>query len=50
MERAATFRINERGTSMHSGLLGNVYYAYKMLFSMWLVYLRHRHEQKGRAR
>lgn len=46
-ERPAVFRTNERGTSMHSSILRNAYYVYKMLFSMLLVYLRHRHAGRG---
>jgi glycosyltransferase involved in cell wall biosynthesis len=42
-EVPAIFRINTRGTSMHGGVLKPLYYIYKMLFSMLLMYLRHRH-------
>lgn len=49
-ERPAIFRTNEQGTSMHNSLLGNAYYIYKMLFSMFLVYLRHRNAGRGREK
>lgn len=43
LEVPATFRKNEQGRSMHNGIIGPVYYIYKMSFSMLLVYLRNRH-------
>lgn len=46
-ERGAVFRPNDKGTSMHNSLLGNAYYIYKMLFSMFLIYLRHRNAGRG---
>lgn len=46
-ERPAIFLRNERGTSMRSSLIRNGYYIYKMLFSMFLVFLRHRNAVKG---
>jgi glycosyltransferase involved in cell wall biosynthesis len=49
-EVPALFRVNTRGTSMHGGVLKPLYYMYKMLFSMLLMYLRNRHtgRQGGR--
>jgi glycosyltransferase involved in cell wall biosynthesis len=41
IEAPATFRPNTRGKSMHRGLGKAAYYAYKMMLSMVLVYLRH---------
>lgn len=41
-EAPALFHVNPRHTSMHGGLARPLYYIYKMLFSMFLVYLRHR--------
>src|SRR5688572_1269869 len=46
VEAPAIFRVNDRGKSMHKSLLRNAYYVYKMLFSMLLVYLRHRHVRR----
>lgn len=40
-EMPAVFRVNERGTSMHSGVLRPAYYIYSMLISMLMVYWRH---------
>lgn len=45
-EVPAVFRANERGTSMHNGVIRPVYYVYKMLFSMLVVFLRFRREEK----
>lgn len=42
LEAPAIFRVNERGTSMHSGILKPAYYVYNMSFSMLLIWLRHR--------
>jgi hypothetical protein len=50
LEAPAIFRTNERGKSMHKSLLKNAYYVYKMLFSMLLVYLRHRHVRREARR
>lgn len=41
-ETAAEFRVNEQGTSMHSGIMKPLYYIYKMSLSMFLIYLRNR--------
>jgi glycosyltransferase involved in cell wall biosynthesis len=50
LEAPAIFKSNARGTSMHGSLRKNAYYVYKMLFSMFLVYLRHRHvRREGKA-
>ena len=40
-EAPAVFRVNERGTSMHNGVIGPLYYLYKMLFSMVMVYMKY---------
>ena len=50
LETAAIFRSNDRGKSMHKSILRNAYYVYKMLFSMLLVYLRHRHVRREARR
>jgi glycosyltransferase involved in cell wall biosynthesis len=50
LEIAALFRTNDRGKSMHKSLLRNAYYVYKMLFSMFLVYLRHRNVRREARR
>jgi glycosyltransferase involved in cell wall biosynthesis len=50
LELPATFRVNESGKSMHGGILKPMYYIYKMLFSMVLVYRRHQRWAKGMKR
>jgi glycosyltransferase involved in cell wall biosynthesis len=45
-EQPAEFRVNERGTSMHNGIIKPTYYIYKMVFSMILVYWRMRIRRK----
>jgi glycosyltransferase involved in cell wall biosynthesis len=40
-EAPAEFHINERGTSMHNGVIRPLYYLYKMLFSMVMVYFKY---------
>lgn len=45
-EVPAVFRANEKGTSMHNGVLRPAYYIYKMLFSMLVVYLRFKREER----
>lgn len=45
-EVAATFRINEQGTSMHGGFIKPLYYIYKMSLSMFLIYMRFRNAQR----
>ena len=46
-EAPAEFRMRAAGLSMHRGLWRPVFYVYKMLFSMFLVFLRFRSVKKG---
>jgi glycosyltransferase involved in cell wall biosynthesis len=49
LEVPAIFRVNERGTSMHNGFLKPLFYVYKMLLSMLLIYMRYRRPQMDRT-
>lgn len=46
-EVPAVFHARDDGASMHRGILRPMYYIYKMLLSMLLVYARARREKKG---
>lgn len=41
-EKAAEFRVNTRGKSMHNGVLKPIYYVYSMALSMGMIYWRNR--------
>ncbi len=46
-EVPAIFRKNQTGASMHAGLWRPMYYIYGMLFSMLIVYAKHRGTNRG---